>query len=67
MLAAIAAARESYALRKADKELVEQYRYMCGIFASARRKLDAQQDSRGRREVLRALGEAASQSTRNGR
>lgn len=59
VLAVIAAARESYAFRKADKELIKQYRYMCGIFESARRKLDAQQDPRGRREILRALGEAA--------
>lgn len=59
VLAVIAAARESYAFRKADKELIKQYRYMCGIFESARRKLDAQPDPRGRREILRALGEAA--------
>jgi hypothetical protein len=59
VLAVITAARESYAFRKADKELIKQYRYMCGIFECARRKLDAQQDPRGRREILRALGEAA--------
>ncbi|HET9835944.1 MAG TPA: hypothetical protein VFP88_06345, partial [Rhodanobacteraceae bacterium] len=59
VLAIIAAARESYAYRKADKELIKQYRYMGGIFASARRKLDAAQDPRSQRDVLRALGEAA--------
>ncbi|MCE7888694.1 MAG: hypothetical protein DYH12_03160, partial [Sorangiineae bacterium PRO1] len=43
-LAIVAAARESYAHRKADKELIKQYRYMRGIFANAHRKLDAEPD-----------------------
>lgn len=59
VLAIIAAARESYAYRKADKELIKQYRYMGGIFASARRKLDDTRDPDAQRDVLRALGEAA--------
>ena len=59
VLAIIAAARESYAFRKADRELIKQYRYMCNIFATARRKLDATADVAARREILRALGEAA--------
>jgi hypothetical protein len=59
VLAIIAAARESYAFRKADRELIKQYRYMCNIFATARRKLDAAPDVAARREILRALGEAA--------
>ncbi|TAL88187.1 MAG: hypothetical protein EPN69_16900 [Rhodanobacter sp.] len=59
VLAVIAAARESYAYRKADKELIKQYQYMRGIFASARRKLDATQDPDTRSDILRALGEAA--------
>ncbi len=59
VLAIIAAARESYGYRKADKELIKQYRYMRGIFASARRKLDATRDPGSQRDVLRALGEAA--------
>jgi hypothetical protein len=59
ILAVIAAARESYAFRKADKELINQYRYMRGIFASARRQLDATQDPDARRGILHALGEAA--------
>lgn len=58
-LAIVAAARESYAHRKADKELIKQYRYMRGIFANAHRKLDAEPDPEGRRDILRALGEAA--------
>ncbi|MGH8234640.1 MAG: hypothetical protein ACREPU_10680 [Rhodanobacteraceae bacterium] len=59
VLAITAATRESYAYRKADKELIKQYRHMRGIFASARRKLDAVHEPRGQRDILRALGEAA--------
>ena len=55
----IAAARESYAHRKGDKELIKQYRYMLGIFCDARKKLDSAADDQSRREILRALGEAA--------
>lgn len=58
-LTIIAAAREAYAYRKGDKELIKQYRYMRGIFAEARRKLDGAPDAGGRRAILRALGEAA--------
>ncbi len=59
VMAIIAAARESYAYRKADKELIRQYQYMRAIFANARRKLDAAPDPDARRNILRALGEAA--------
>ncbi|HJP97539.1 MAG TPA: hypothetical protein VJ862_03145 [Rhodanobacteraceae bacterium] len=59
VLAIIAAARESYAYRKADKELIKQYQYMRGIFASARRKVDATHDIDEQRDILHALGDAA--------
>lgn len=59
VLAILAAARESYAYRKADKELIKQYQYMRGIFASARRQLDAARDPEGQRDILHALGDAA--------
>lgn len=59
VLAIIAAARESYAYRKADKELIKQYQFMRNLFASARRALDAAPDMHARHGVLRALGEAA--------
>ncbi len=59
VLAIIAAARESYAYRKGDKELAKQYRYMRDIFANARTKLDATQDAAGKREILHELGESA--------
>ena len=55
----IAAARESYAYRKGDKELIKQYRYMLGIFSDARKKLDGAADDDSKREILRLLGEAA--------
>jgi hypothetical protein len=59
VLGIVAAARESYAYRKGDKELMKQYRYMLGVFADARGKLDGTGDVAGKREILRALGEAA--------
>ena len=59
VLAILAAARESYAYRKGDKELSKQYRYMFDIFANARARLDAAHDAAERRDILRELGEAA--------
>ncbi|MGA9421719.1 MAG: hypothetical protein WBW61_05100 [Rhodanobacteraceae bacterium] len=59
ILAIIAAARESYAYRKADKELIKQYQFMRNIFAGARSVLDSETDAGEQREILRALGEAA--------
>ncbi|MFC7301932.1 hypothetical protein [Cognatiluteimonas weifangensis] len=58
-LSLIAAVREAYAYRKADKELVKQYRFMHRIYRNARAALDATADLHRRREILRALGEAA--------
>ncbi|HET7924905.1 MAG TPA: hypothetical protein VFL30_08400, partial [Rhodanobacteraceae bacterium] len=55
----IAAVREAYAYRKADKELIKQYRFMCRIFANARSALDRAKSPAEQREILRALGEAA--------
>lgn len=55
----VAAVREAYAYRKADKELIKQYRFMCRIFASARAALDRAADADEQREILRSLGEAA--------
>jgi hypothetical protein len=59
VLAIVAAARESYAFRKGDKELSKQYAYMLGLFTDARAKLDATRDGPTRRAILHALGEAA--------
>ena len=59
LLSLVAAVREAYAYRKADKELVKQYRFMHRIYRNARIALDAAATTQERREILRALGEAA--------
>ena len=53
------AVREAYAYRKADKELIKQYRFMQRIFGKAREALDGTRDADEQREILRSLGEAA--------
>jgi hypothetical protein len=59
VLSIIAAVREAYAYRKADKELIRQYRFMQRIFSGARAALDRSNDPAEQRYILRALGEAA--------
>jgi hypothetical protein len=59
VLSIIAAVREAYSYRKADKELIRQYRFMQRIFASARAALDRTQDPVQQREILLSLGDAA--------
>ncbi len=54
-----AAVRESYSFRKADRELIRQYRFMERVFRGARAALDNTRDTDEQRDVLRALGEAA--------
>jgi SMODS and SLOG-associating 2TM effector domain 3 len=58
-LSIIAAVREAYAYRKADKELIRQYRFMQRIFTGARSALDRTQDPVKQRDILFALGDAA--------
>ena len=55
----IAGVRDAYSHKKAEKELIKQYRFMFGILANARRLLDNSDDIEFRRRVLRALGNAA--------
>ena len=55
----IAGIRDAYSHKKAEKELIKQYRFMRGILANARRLLDSTDDVHFRRRVLRALGNAA--------
>ncbi len=57
-LSIVAAVRSAYAFRKADKELVRQYRFMQRIYRNARNALDACTDWRQRQDILRILGEA---------
>lgn len=59
MLSIIAAVREAYAYRKADKELIRQYRFMQRIFSGARAAIDRTDDPGERRDILRSLGDAA--------
>lgn len=54
-----AAVREAYSFRKADRELIRQYRFMERVFGNARVALDSACDAGEQREILRALGEAA--------
>jgi len=55
----IAGVRSAYAHKKADKELIKQYRYMQRIFGEARDALDHAVDTEECRDILRQLGEAA--------
>lgn len=59
LLSVGAGVHEAYAHKKADKELVKQYRFMQRIYAGARRGLDAATSADDTRRILRTLGEAA--------
>ncbi len=59
ILPLIAGVRDAYSQKKAEKELIKQYRFMQGIFANARRLLDGSDDIEFRRRILKALGNAA--------
>ncbi len=59
LLSVAAGVHEAYAHKKADKELVKQYRFMARIYAGARRRLDTTPGVPERRGILRVLGEAA--------
>jgi hypothetical protein len=54
-----AAVREAYSFRKADRELIRQYRFMERVFGNARAALDSTNDPDEQRGILRALGEAS--------
>lgn len=59
LLPLIAGVRDAYSHKKAEKELIKQYRFMGGILSNARRLLDSTNNPQFRRSVLRALGNAA--------
>jgi len=59
ILPLMAGIRDAYSHKKAEKELIKQYRFMQGIFANARRLLDSSDDVKFRRRILKALGNAA--------
>ncbi len=55
----IAAVRNGYAQRVAERELIAQYTYMERIFTNAKRLLSRASSVREKQDILRALGEAA--------
>jgi len=59
ILPLFAGVRDAYSHKKAEKELIKQYRFMSGILTNARRLLDSSDNVDFRRTVLRALGNAA--------
>lgn len=59
ILSVAAAVHEAYMHKKADKELIRQYRFMQRIFGAAQRLLDSCGDLEEKRRILVALGEAA--------
>jgi hypothetical protein len=59
ILSVTAAVHEAYAYKKADKELIKQYRFMARIFIAAKKRLDKSRSDEEKRRILRTLGEAA--------
>ena len=59
LLSMTAAVHEAYAYKKADKELIKQYRFMARIFGAAQRRLAQCRNDDEQRQILRTLGEAA--------
>ena len=59
VLPLVAAIREAYAQKRAEKELIKQYLFMARIFRNARRQLDIAASDGMRRQILKALGDAA--------
>ena len=59
VLPLMAAIREAYAQKRAEKELIKQYQFMARIFRNARRQLENAESDHVRRQILKALGDAA--------
>jgi len=59
VLPMIAAIREAYAQKRAEKELIKQYLFMAQIFGNARQRLENAATDDIRRQILKALGDAA--------
>ncbi|MEE4175089.1 MAG: hypothetical protein V2I57_12625 [Xanthomonadales bacterium] len=59
ILPLLAGIRDAYSHKKADKELIKQYRFMADVFGNARRLLDDSDDPELQRRVLKAVGDAA--------
>lgn len=52
----LAGIREAYSYKKADKELIKQFRFMSRLFDGCRERLDRARDDAQLRRLLRALG-----------
>ncbi|NIP17196.1 MAG: hypothetical protein GWM87_02835 [Xanthomonadales bacterium] len=59
VLPLIAGVRDAYSHKKAERELIKQYRFMSRVLANARRLLLGSRDVAFRRRVLKAVGNAA--------
>ena len=59
VLPLMAGVRDAYSHKKAERELIKQYRFMSKVFANARRLLDSSADLAFRRRILMAVGNAA--------
>ncbi len=59
VLPLIAGVRDAYSHKKAERELIKQYRFMSKVLANARRLLLGSEDTAFRRRVLKAVGNAA--------
>lgn len=58
LLPLLAGIRETYSHKKADKELIKQFRFMTRLFDGCRARLDRARDDAHARQLLRALGSA---------
>ncbi|NND44476.1 MAG: hypothetical protein HKN58_04070 [Xanthomonadales bacterium] len=59
VLPLVAGVRDTYSHKKAERELIKQYRFMGQVFSNARRLLSGSTDLKFRRRVLKAVGNAA--------
>ena len=59
VLPLIAGVRDAFSHKKAERELIKQYRFMGKVFANAQRLLDSSNDLQFQRRVLMAVGNAA--------
>jgi hypothetical protein len=57
--ALFAGVREAWSHKRADKELIKQYRFMARVFTGAAQRLAANPEVAAQRRVLEALGQAA--------
>ena len=59
VLPLVAAVQETYAHKKAEKELIKQYRFMERIFENAKNQLNSAVSDSDKRAILKALGGVA--------